>query len=120
MRLFEWVAKTQKYHKHFMQAQTHTKSRACSCRQKFIDCVLTCACCSLQTNVCVHVIMSRNQEQHWNQLRHIVEFLAVLSDTICSRPWCPFAAGVAHTLHGTQHRVSTGHGPGSACMQLTT
>ena len=118
MRLFEWVAKTQKYHKHFMQAQTHTKSRACSCRQKFIDCVLTCACCNLQTNVCVYV--SRNQEQHWNQLHHIVEFLAVLSDTICSRPWCPFAAGVAHALHGTQHRVSTGHGPGSACMQLTT
>ncbi len=60
--------------------------------------------------------ISGNQEQHQNQLHNIVDFWAVVSYTICSRPWCPFAAGVAHTLHGTQQRVSTRHGPGSACM----
>ncbi len=59
-------------------------------------------------------ILSRNQEQQQNQLHNIVDFWAVVLHTICSRPWCPFAAGAPHTLHTTQHRVSTRHGPGSA------
>ena len=90
----------------FMRAQTHTKLNACNCRQKLLELcvdtvyVLTCACCSFQKWY-ISMYISRNQDQQRNQLHNIVDFWAVVLDTVCSRPWCPFAAGIAHTLHGT-------------------